>query len=67
MSLFWTAAPALSRLAFRRALGTSFALVCVAIFVLLVVLAMHNQERTAHFLHHAVEPERLELLQCGIK
>ena len=34
---------------------------------LFVVLAVHDQERTAHFLHHAVEPERLELFQCGIE
>ena len=33
----------------------------------LVVLAVHHQEWTAHLLHHAVEPERLELLQRGVQ
>src|SRR6266481_2088236 len=31
---------------------------------LLVILAVHDQERATHLLHHAVELERLELLQC---
>src|SRR6202035_3895331 len=34
---------------------------------LLVVFAMHDQERAAHLLHHAVEPERLELFQRGVE
>src|SRR6202451_2044536 len=34
---------------------------------LLVVLAVHDQERAAHLLHHAVEPERLELFQRRVE
>src|SRR5262245_65450296 len=34
---------------------------------LLVVLAVHHQERAAHFLHDAVELERLEPLQCVLE
>src|SRR5215470_16396238 len=34
---------------------------------LLVVLAVHDQERAAHLLHDAVEPERLQLLECVIE
>src|SRR6516165_758324 len=34
---------------------------------LLVVFAVHHQERAAHFLHDAVELERLEPLQCVLE